>query len=99
MLKIIQARIQQYVNWEFQDVLIQAGFWRDRTRHQIASIRWIMEKAKEFQRNICFIDYAKVFDCMDHNKLWKLLKEISLRSTRLPYLSPEKPVRRSRSNS
>ena len=70
MLKILQARLQQYVNREFQDV--QAGFRKGRgTRDQIANIRWIMEKAREFQKNInfCFIDYAKAFDCVDHNKL------------------------------
>ena len=70
ILKILQARLQQYVNCEIPDV--QAGFRKGReTRDQIASIRWIMEKAREFQRNICFcfIDYAKAFDCVDHNKL------------------------------
>ena len=74
MLKILQARLQQYVNHELQD--IQAGFRKGRgTRDQIANIRWIMEKA-EFQKNIyfCFIDYAKAFDCVDHNKLWKFFK-------------------------
>jgi len=77
MLKILQARLQQYVNCELPDV--HAGFRKGRgTRDQIASIHWIMEKAREFQKNIyfCFIDYAKAFDCMDHNKLWKILKEI-----------------------
>ena len=76
MLKILQARLQHYVNRELLDV--QAGFRKGRgTRDQIANIRWIMEKAREFQKNIyfCFIDYAKVFDCVDHNKLWKILKE------------------------
>ena len=75
MLKILQARLQQYVNRELPDV--QAGFRKGRgTGHQIANIRWIMEKAREFQKNIyfCFIDYAKAFDCVDHNKLWKILK-------------------------
>ena len=75
MLKILQARLQQYVNLELPDV--QAGFRKDRgTRDQIANIRWIMEKAREFHKNIyfCFIDYAKAFDCVDHNKLWKILK-------------------------
>ena len=70
MLKILQARLQQYVNHELPDV--QAGFRKGkRTRDQIANIRWIMEKAREFQKNIyfCFIDYAKAFDCVDHNKL------------------------------
>ena len=77
MLKILQARLQQYVNCELPDV--QAGFRKGRgTRNQIANIRWIMEKAREFQKNIyfCFIDYAKAFDCVDHNKLWKILKEM-----------------------
>ena len=79
MLKILQARLQQYVNCELPDV--QAGFRKGRgTRGQIANIRWIMEKAKEFQKNIyfCFIDYAKAFDCVDHNKLWKVLKEMGI---------------------
>ena len=70
MLKILQARLQQYMNWEFPDV--QAGFLRDRkTRDQIANFPWIMEKAREFQKNIsfCFIDYKKAFDCVHHNKL------------------------------
>ena len=68
MLKILQARLQQYVNCEFPDV--QAGFRKDRgTRDQIANICWIIEKAREFQKNICFIDCAKAFDCVDHNKL------------------------------
>ena len=75
MLKILQARLQQYVNRELPDV--QAGFRKGRgTRDQIANIHWIIEKAREFQKNIsfCFIDYAKAFDCVDHNKLWKILK-------------------------
>ena len=79
MLKIIQARLQQYVNRELSDV--QAGFRKSRgTRDQIANIRWIMEKAREFQKNIyfCFIDYPKAFDYVDHNKLWKFLKEIGI---------------------
>ena len=79
MLKILQARLQQYMNLELPDV--QAGFRKGRgTRDQIANIRWIIEKAREFQRNIyfCFIDYAKAFDCMDHNKLWKILKEMEI---------------------
>ena len=74
MLKILQARFQQYVNSEFPDV--QAGFRKGRgTRDQIANIRWVMEKARAFQRNIyfCIIDYPKVFDCVDLNKLWKTL--------------------------
>ena len=79
MLKILQARLQQYVNRELPDV--QAGFRKGRgTRDQIANIRWIMEKAREFQKNIyfCFIDYAKAFDCVDHNKLRKILKEMGI---------------------
>ena len=79
MLKILQARLQQYVNCELQDV--QAGFRKGRgTRDQIASIRWITEKARELQKNIyfCFIDYAKVFDGVGHNKLWKILKEMGI---------------------
>ena len=78
-LKILQARLQQYVNHELPDV--QAGFRKGRgTRYQIANICWIMEKAREFQKNIyfCFIDYAKAFDCVDHNKLWKILKEMGI---------------------
>ena len=77
MLKILQVRLQQYVNWEFPDV--QAGFRKGReTRDQIANIRWIIERAREFQKNICFIDYAKAFDCLDHNKLWKILQEMEI---------------------
>ena len=79
MLTILQARLQQYINHELPDV--QAGFRKDRgTRDQIANIRWIMEKAREFQKNIyfCFMDYAKAFDCVDHNKLWKILKEMGI---------------------
>ena len=73
MLKILQPRLQQYVNRELPDV--QAGFRKGRgTRDQIANIYWIIEKAREFQKNIFFIDYAKAFDCMGHNKLWKILK-------------------------
>ena len=77
MLKILQARLQQYVNHELPDV--QAGFRKGRgTTDQIANICWIMEKAKEFQKNIyfCFIIYAKTFDCVEHKKLWKILKEM-----------------------
>ena len=77
MLKILQARLQQYVNHELLDV--QAGFRKGRgTRDQIANICWIIEKARELQKNIYFyfIDYAKAFDCVDHNKLWKILKEV-----------------------
>ena len=97
MLKILQARLQQYVNRELPDV--QAGFGKGRgTRDQIANIHWIIEKAREFQKNIylCFIDYAKAFDCVDHKKL-----ENSERDghTRPPDLPPEKSVWRSRSNS
>ena len=79
MLKILQARLQQYVNRELPD--IQAGFRKGRgTRDQIANIRWIMEKAREFQKTIyfCFIDYAKAFDCVDHSKLWKILKKMGI---------------------
>ena len=79
MLKILQARLQQYVNRELPDV--QAGFRKGRgTRDQIANIRCIIEKAREFQKNIsfCFIDYANAFDCVDHNKLWKILKELGI---------------------
>ena len=78
MLKILQARLQQYVNNELPDV--QAGFRKGRgTGDQIANIRWIIEKAREFQKNIfCFIGYAKAFDCVDHNKLWKILKEMGI---------------------
>ena len=79
MLKILQARLQQYVNWELPDV--QAGFRKGRrTRDQIANIRWSIEKAREFQKNIyfCFIDCAKAFDYVDHNKMWKILKEMGI---------------------
>ena len=78
-LKILQARLQSYVNWEFTDV--QAGFRKDReTRDQIANIRWIIENAREFQKNIyfCFIEYSKTFDCVNHNKLLKILKEMGI---------------------
>ena len=76
MLNILQVRIQQYVNHELPDV--QAGFRKG--RDQITIIRWIIEKAREFQKNIyfCFIDYAKAFDCVDYNKLWKILKEMGI---------------------
>ena len=77
MIKILLARLQQYMNRELPDD--QAGCRKDRgTRDKIANICWIMEKASEFQKNIyfCFIDYAKAFDCVDHNKLWKMLKEM-----------------------
>ena len=79
MLKILQARLQQYPNRELPDV--QAGFRKGRgTRDQIANTHWIIEKTREFQQNIyfCFIDYAKAFDCVDHNKLWKILKEMGI---------------------
>ena len=79
MLKILQARLKQYVNHELPDV--QAGFRKGRgTRNQIANICCIIEKAREFQKNIyfCFIDYAKAFDCVDHNKLWEILKEMGI---------------------
>ena len=79
MFKILQARLQQYMNLELSDV--QAGFRKGRgTRDQIANIRWIMEKAREFQKSIyfCFIDYAKAFDFVDHNQLWKILQEIGI---------------------
>ena len=97
MLKILQARLQQYVNRELPDV--QVGFRKGRgTRNQIANILWIIEKAREFQKNIyfCFIVYAKAFDCVDHNKLWKILRD---GDTRPPDLPPEKSMRRSGSNS
>ena len=79
MLKILQADLQQYVNQELPDV--QAGFRKGRgTRDQIANIHWSIEKAREFQKNIyfCFIDYAKAFDYVDHNKLWKILQEMGI---------------------
>ena len=96
MLKILQASLQQYVNRELPDV--QAGFRKGRgTRDEIANICWIMEKAIEFQKNIyfCFIDYAKAF-CVDHNKLWKILKELGKQDH---LTCPEKSGFRSRSNS
>ena len=77
MLKILQARLPQYVNRELPDV--QAGFRKGRgTRGQIANICWIIEKAREFQKNICFIDYVKAFDYVDHNKLWKIIKKMGI---------------------
>ena len=85
MLKILQARFQQYVNQELLDV--QAGFRKGRgTRDQIANINWIIQKARQFQKNIyfCFIDYAKAFDCVNHNKLWKILKDAHTRPPDLP---------------
>ena len=96
MLKILQARLQQYVNSELPDV--QAGFRKGRgTRDQIGNICWIMEKAREFQKNIyfCFIDYAKAFDCVDHNKLENSERD---GNTRPPDLPLEKLVCRSGSN-
>ena len=97
MLKILQVNLQQYVNRELPDV--QAGFRKGRgTRIQSANIRGIIKKAREFQKNIyfCFIDYAKAFDCVDHNILWKILRD---GNTRPPDLPLEKPVCRSGSNS
>ena len=97
MLKILQARLQQYMNHELPDV--QAGFRKGRgTRDQIANIHWIIKKARELQKNIyfCFIDYTKAFDCVDYNKLWKILRD---GNTRPPCLPPEKSLCRSRSNS
>ena len=95
ILKILQVRFQRYVNCELQDV--QVGFRKGRgTRDQNVNICWIIKKTREFQKNIyfCFIDYAKAFDCVDHNKLWKILQEMGP-----PYLLPEKSVCRSGSNS
>ena len=97
MLKILQARLQQYMNQELPDV--QAGFRKVRgTKNQIANIHWIIEKAREFQKNIyfCFIDYAKAFDCVDHNKLENSERDGNTRPPDLPF---EKPVCRSGSNS
>ena len=99
MLKILQARLQQYVNRELPDV--QAGLRKGRgTRVQIANIHWIIKKAREFQKNIyfCFIDYANAFDCVDHNKLWKILKEMGIPDhlsclLRNLYAGQEAPVR------
>ena len=98
VLKVLQARLQQNMNCELPDV--QAGFRKGRrTRGQIANICWIIKKPKGFQENIyfCFIDYAKAFDCVDHSKQWKILKETGIKD----HLSfpPEKPISRSRSNS
>ena len=96
MLKILQARLQEYMNRELPDV--QAGFRKGRkTRDQITNFFWIIKKTREFQKNIyfCFIDYAKAFDCVNHNKLWKILKDI----TRPPDLPLEKSVCMSGSNS
>ena len=99
MLNILQARLQQYLNCELPDV--QAGFRKGRgTRDQIANIRWILEKARKFQKNIylCFIDYAKAFHCVDHNELWKILKEMGIADhltclLRNLYAGQEAPVR------
>ena len=97
MLKILQTRLQQYIHWELTD--IQARFRKGRgIRDQIANICWIIKKAQEFQKNIyfCFIDYAKAFDCVDHNKLENSSRD---GNTRPPYLAPGKTICRSRSNS
>ena len=97
MLKILQARLQQYMNRELPDV--QTAFRKGRgTRDQIVNICWIMIKARKFHKNIyfCFIDYAKAFDCVDHNKLWKILRDENTRPFDLPL---EKPTCRSGSNS
>ena len=99
MLKILQFRFQQYLNHELLDV--QAGFRKDRrTRDQIANIHWIIEKARDSQKNIyfCFIDYAKAFDCVDQKKLWKILKEMGIPGhltylLRNLYAGPEATVR------
>ena len=92
MLKILHPRLQQYMNRELPDV--QAGFRKGRgTRDQIANIHWIIEKAREFQKNICFSDYGKAFDYVFHNKLWKILKEMEI-----PDYLTEKTVCRSTSN-
>ena len=96
MLQILQARLQQYMNLELPDA--QDGFRKGRgTRDQISNICWIIKKAREFQKNIyfCFIDYAKAFDCVDHNKLWKILKGMGIPSD----LPSKKSVCRSGSNS
>ena len=101
MLKILQAKLQQYVKHEIPD--IQAGFRKDRgTKDQIATIHWVIKKATESQKNIyfCFIDYTKDFDCVDHNKLWKILQEMETPDhTRPPNLPLEKSVSRPGSNS
>ena len=99
MLKILQARLQQYVNHELP--YVQAGFRKGRgTRDQVANIHWIIEKAREFQKNIyfCFIDYTKAFNSLDHNKLWKILKEMEIQDhltclLRNPYEDLEATVR------
>ena len=99
MLRILQTRLQQYVNCELPDV--QAGFREGReTRDQVANIRWIIKKPREFQKNIyfCFIDYAKVFNCVDHNKLWKILQQMGIPDhltclLRNPYADQEATIR------
>ena len=97
MLKILQARLQQYMNHKLPNV--QVGFRKGReTRDQVGNIHWIIEKAKEFQKNICFSDYAKAFDCVDHNKLWKILEEMGIPDhlnclLRNPYSGEEATVR------
>ena len=97
MLKILQARLQQYVNQEIPDV--HARFIKGRgTRDQIANIHWIIEKAREFQKNISFIDYTKAFDCVDHNKLWEIFKDMGIPDhltclLRNLYAGPEATVR------
>ena len=97
MLKILHAKLQEHVNQELPDV--QAGFRKGRgIRAQMANICWVIEKAREFQKNVCFIDYAKAFDCVDHNKLWKILKEMGI-PDRPPDLPLEKSACRSGSNS
>ena len=96
MLKILQARLQQYVHWELPDV--QDGFRKGRgTRDQIANVCWIIEKAREFQKNIyfCLIDYTKAFNCVDQNRLWKILRDENTRPSHLP---PEKLVYSLQSN-
>ena len=93
MVKVLQGRLQQYMNQELPDV--QTGFRKGRgTTDQIANIRWIIEKARGFHKNICFFDYAKAFDYVDHSKLWKILKEMGVQDH---LASPEKPVCRSTS--
>ena len=95
MLEILQARLQQYMNWKLPDV--QVGFRKGRgTRDQIVNVPWIIEQARDFQKSIYFIDHAKAFYCVDHNKLENSSRD---GNTRLPYLPPEKSVYRSRSNS
>ena len=103
MLKILQTKLQQYMNHKLPDVQAEFRKVRDpeiqRTRGQIANIYWITKKGREFQKSIylCFTDYDKAFDCVDHNKLWKILKEMGIPD--IPYLPLEKPVCRSGSNS